>query len=135
MDSSRGSGTGTETCSCSATKPRAARVKSFLSRMHRTSASASFLCILLLFCTGSAQEKQSKKSNQKEFIKRCATMKLDGPFLDFKDVTMQAGERYRAPLVRYQINEDGTVSNVMVLRYSGVKDIDQQLASAVSNLK
>jgi TonB family protein len=48
---------------------------------------------------------------------------------------MQPGERYRAPSVRYKINENGTVTNVKVLRYSGVKDIDQRLASSISNLK
>ena len=89
----------------------------------------------MLLSTGAAQEKQSKKSDQKNFIKRCGATKLQGPFLDFKNVKMQPGERYRSPSVRYQINEDGTVSNVKVLRYSGVKDIDQQLAAAVSNLK
>ena len=89
----------------------------------------------MLWSAGLAEENQTKKSDQKDFIKRCGTTKLQGPFLDFKDVKMQPGERYRSPSIRYQINEDGTVSNVKVLRYSGVKDIDQQLASAVSNLK
>src|SRR5437764_5766467 len=99
--------------------------------MHQTSASASFLCILVLLSAGSAEDKQSTKSDQE----RCGTTKLQGPSLDFKGVKMRPGERYRSPAVRYQINENGTVSNVRVLRYSGVKDIDQKLASTGSNLK
>jgi hypothetical protein len=105
--------------------------------MHRASATAWFLCILIFLSTGSAQENQSKKSAlTKLYIRRCGTTKLQGPFLEtFRDVRMQPGERYRAPSVRYKINENGTVTNVKVLRYSGVKDIDQRLASSISNLK
>jgi TonB family protein len=43
------------------------------------------------------------------------------------------GESYkRSPAVKFQINEDGTVSNVKLIRSSGVKGIDKMVLRAVS---
>lgn len=43
------------------------------------------------------------------------------------------GESYkRSPIVKLQINEDGTVSNVKLIRSSGVKDINRKMLKAAS---
>jgi TonB family protein len=53
-----------------------------------------------------------------------------GPF------TFLRGESFkRSPLIKYQINEDGSVSNTKITRSSGVKDFDRKLLGAVSNWK
>jgi TonB family protein len=38
----------------------------------------------------------------------------------------------RSPIVKFQINEDGTVSNTKVTRRSGVADIDKKVAEAIA---
>jgi TonB family protein len=46
------------------------------------------------------------------------------------------GESYkRPPTVKFQVNEDGTVSNMKLIRSSGVKDIDKKLIKAASTWK
>lgn len=53
-----------------------------------------------------------------------------GPF-HFRD-----GESYKgAPIVKYQINEDGTVSDVKIKRNSGVNDIDRKVVRALFRWK
>jgi TonB family protein len=47
-----------------------------------------------------------------------------------------ANESYkRSPLVRYQIEEDGTVTNVALARSSGVSDIDKKVVEAIAHWK
>jgi TonB family protein len=41
----------------------------------------------------------------------------------------------RSPLIKYQIKEDGTVSNAIVTRSSGVADIDKKILDAVARWK
>jgi TonB family protein len=41
----------------------------------------------------------------------------------------------RSPIVKFQINEDGTVSNTKVTRRSGVADIDKKVAEAITGWK
>ena len=38
-------------------------------------------------------------------------------------------------MVKFQINEDGTVSNTKIVRSSGVADIDKKVPAAVSSWK
>lgn len=45
------------------------------------------------------------------------------------------GESYKEPLSKYQIQEDGTVSNAIVARSSGVADIDKKVLGAVAHWK
>jgi hypothetical protein len=46
------------------------------------------------------------------------------------------GESYkRSPIIKYQINPDGSVSNVKLVRTLGVEDIDRKLPAATSNCK
>jgi TonB family protein len=46
------------------------------------------------------------------------------------------GESYkRSPTIKFQINEDGTVSNIKLIRSSGVKDIDRKLLKEASGWK
>jgi TonB family protein len=53
-----------------------------------------------------------------------------GPF------TFLPNESYkRSPIVKFQINEDGTVSNTKIVRSSGVADIDKKVAAVVSSWK
>ena len=45
-------------------------------------------------------------------------------------------ESYKAsPLINYQIQEDGTVSNASITRSSGVADIDKKILDAVARWK
>jgi TonB family protein len=45
-------------------------------------------------------------------------------------------ESYRqSPVIKFQINEDGSVSNARLVRSSGVKDIDKKVLKAVSSWK
>lgn len=41
----------------------------------------------------------------------------------------------RSPLIKYQIQEDGSVSNAIVTRSSGVADIDKRVLQAVARWK
>src|SRR5271170_2540111 len=41
----------------------------------------------------------------------------------------------RSPLIKYQIQEDGTVSDALVSRSSGVVDIDREVLEAIENWK
>jgi TonB family protein len=46
------------------------------------------------------------------------------------------GKTYKhSPTVKFQINEDGTVSKVKLTRSSGVKDIDKQVLETISSWK
>jgi TonB family protein len=46
------------------------------------------------------------------------------------------GESYkRSPVIKYQIQEDGTVSNAIVTRSSGVADIDKKELDAIARWK
>jgi len=45
-------------------------------------------------------------------------------------------EPYRgSPLIKYQIQEDGTVSEATIIRSSGVADIDKRVLNAVTRWK
>jgi TonB family protein len=56
--------------------------------------------------------------------------------LTTKPVKFLSGEIYkRAPVVKYRINEDGTVSNVRLVRSSGLKNLDRQVIKAVASWK
>ena len=46
------------------------------------------------------------------------------------------GEAYRAsPLVKFEIKEGGTVSNVKMVRSSGLADVDKKILNAVAHWK
>lgn len=46
------------------------------------------------------------------------------------------GESYKhAPIVSFTIKEDGSVSNVRLIRSSGIRDLDQQVLTAIANWK
>src|SRR5262245_44523708 len=65
----------------------------------------------------------------------CGSERERGP-LPIGPYKLQRNESYkRSPVVKFQINEDGTVSNVTIVRSSGVKDIDRKLLEAVSAWK
>ena len=43
------------------------------------------------------------------------------------------GESYKSALrMKFQVNEDGTVSNARIVRSTGVRDIDEKMVCAVS---
>jgi TonB family protein len=41
----------------------------------------------------------------------------------------------RSPIVKYQIQEDGTVAHVVLSRSSGVADIDKKVVGAIADWK
>lgn len=46
------------------------------------------------------------------------------------------GESYkRSPLLKFDINEDGTTTNVRIIRGSGVSEVDRKLAAVLRNSK
>jgi TonB family protein len=90
--------------------------------------------VLLALSLGSAcwgQDTQ-KKSVPSECTK---TIQIHGSFPKgpFK---FRPKESYkRSPLIKYRIQEDGTVSNAIVTRSSGVADIDKKILNAATHWK
>src|SRR5258708_5355565 len=55
---------------------------------------------------------------------------LQGPF------KVLPGEAYKdSPTLSFQINEDGSVSKIKLIRSSGVRDIDEQTVNAIRGWK
>jgi TonB family protein len=67
-----------------------------------------------------------------KFVK--ATAKNLGKYPRFKGPYRVApGEAYKgSPIIKYSVNPDGTVSNVRLIRSSGIRDLDEKLVRAYS---
>jgi hypothetical protein len=76
--------------------------------------------------TGTASVKTEKVRKQGEAAKPCVPQLAPGPSHGPpKEFKFRKGETYRqSPVVSYQVDPDGTVSNVKLIRSTGVKDID-----------
>ena len=75
-------------------------------------------------CQTGGPEKVSPKCRNRQIVNN------RGPSPPYKFLP---GESYKdSPTIKFQINEDGTVSNVKLMRSSGVKDIDRKLIKAAS---
>jgi TonB family protein len=80
-------------------------------------------------CKGQDPQKKSVPSECTKTIRVHGSLPK-GPFEPLP------GESYKGPpLVKYQIQQDGTVSNVIVTRSSGVADIDKKILDAVARWK
>lgn len=98
-------------------------------------AGIAFACLLssqLGFCspdqatTGKASVKTEKILKQGKVSKPCVPQLAPGPSHGPpKEFKFRKGETYRhSPVVSYQVDPDGTVSNVKLVRNTGVRDID-----------
>jgi TonB family protein len=92
------------------------------------------LVALLAFVFGLASEGQIRPD--KKLPPGCSSMRRirgsvpDGPF------HWLPGESYKnSPIVKFQVNEDGTVSGARLIRSCRVSDIDKHVVAAVSHWK
>ena len=70
-------------------------------------------------------KKKALTKEQREYQKRCP-LKLDGKWHNVTIRRLQSGEHYlHSPLVSYNIEEGGTVTNVRLVRSSGASKIDK----------
>jgi len=78
----------------------------------------------------------SQNSPKKSVPPECAkTVRVNGSFPNgpFKKLR---GESYkRAPTVKYLIQEDGTVSDAIIIRSSGLSDMDKKFVDAIAQWK
>jgi TonB family protein len=88
---------------------------------------------LLFFLTAPCLCQTPRKEKVSPECKHRALLSKAGPTGPYKFLP---GETYKqSPTVKFQINEDGTVSKVKLIRSSGVKDIDKQVVTTVSGWK
>jgi hypothetical protein len=74
-----------------------------------------------------AEKKKPLTKEQKEFAKRCSPV-LQGKWhaLSLKSIPPQSGYK-RAPAVSFIIQEDGTVTDVKLIRRSGSSKVDKDV--------
>ena len=66
----------------------------------------------------------------------CAkTIRVQGSFPSGPFKTLPHESYKRSPVIKYQIQEDGSVSNTTITRSSGVADIDKKFLDAISRSK
>lgn len=87
--------------------------------------------------TGTASVKTEKVVKKDKATKPCVPQLAPGPSHGpSKELKFRKGETYRhSPVVSYQVDPDGTVSNVKLIRSTGVKDIDAFAVEWVKQLK
>jgi TonB family protein len=78
----------------------------------------------------------SQNAQQKSLPDSCTkTIRVHGTFPKGPYKTL-ANESYRrSPVVKYQIEEDGTVTNATLIRSSGVASIDKAVVDAIGRWK
>jgi len=84
-----------------------------------------------LACACWGQDSQ-KKSVPPECTK---TTRVHGSFPKGPFKTLPNESYKRPPIIKYEIQEDGTVSNATLTRRSGVADIDKKFLDAISRWK
>jgi len=91
---------------------------------------------VMLFTLGLGSACRAQDAEKKSVPAECTkTIRVHGsvPKGPFKFLPQ---ESYKgAPLIKYQIQEDGTVSNSTITRSSGVADIDKNVLDAVARWK
>jgi len=87
----------------------------------------SALLLSLLLPTGA-------ETQQKTVPQGCSVKLLHGSYPKVNTPISQYTYK-RSPIVRFLIQEDGSVSGVRVVRSSGVADIDKKVVDAVSQWK
>jgi TonB family protein len=91
----------------------------------------AFVLLALGLATASWGQDAQKRQVPPECTK---IIRVHGSFPKWKGtVKFLPKESYkRPPIIKYQVQEDGTVSNVAVTRSSGVADIDKKLRDAIA---
>jgi len=119
------------------------------SRVLRAASSAALLAFACLSCTrssfdvsdetktGTASVKTEKLSKQgkpaKPCVPRLASSARQEPPKRFR---FRKGETYRrSPIVSYQVDVDGRISDAKLVRSSGVRDIDSYALQTIKNLR
>jgi TonB family protein len=86
------------------------------------------VCIAIICPADNAQEKKVPPE--------CAAAHRAHGSIPDKPFKFGPGESYkRAPVVKFQINEDGAVSQAKIVRSSGVSDIDAKVLEAITKWK
>ena len=80
-------------------------------------------------CWGQGTQKKNVPSECTKLIRLRSTFP-NGPFKFLPKETYKGG-----PLIKYQVQEDGTVSDATLARSSGVADIDKKAVDAVAHWK
>jgi TonB family protein len=63
----------------------------------------------------------------------CKSLVLQNGSPETRELQPQKGEKYRRPpMVAYEVQEDGGVSRLRLVRRSGIKELDQELVAAAS---
>ena len=84
-------------------------------------------CLALLFAPSAFSQ-----ANQTD----CKLLVLETTLAQTHKVSRQKGEKYRRPpMVAYEVQPDGTVRNLRLVRHSGIKDLDQELLDVASSWK
>ena len=91
------------------------------------------LILLALLCVTATCGQDSAK---KDVPLSCSSLSKERQPLPRKPFKFEPGESYKhSPIIKFQINRDGTVSKAELVRDSGVRDIDKKLMDAVSGWK
>jgi TonB family protein len=78
----------------------------------------------------------SQDSQKKSVPPECTkTTRVHGSFPKGPFKTLPNESYKRSPVIKYEIQEDGTVSNAAITRRSGVADIDKKCLDAISHWK
>src|SRR5579863_7448414 len=90
--------------------------------------------VVVLLTLGLATVCWGQDAKKKSVPSECTkTIRVHGSFPKWGTIKYLPNEAYkRSPIIKYQIQEDGTVSNVTLNRSSGVADIDKKLRDAVA---
>ena len=97
--------------------------------------------VALLFVLGISMAGGGLTAQEKKLPPGCITASQRGfPKEPFKHLEgpfkVLPGECYKgSPVLSFQINEDGSVSNVKIIRSSGVRDIDKQTVKTIRGWK
>jgi TonB family protein len=66
----------------------------------------------------------------------CKSLVLQSGSTQIQEQQPQKGEKYhRPPMVAYEVQEDGSIRGLRLVRHSGIKELDQELLAAASNWK
>src|SRR3954464_6371932 len=84
----------------------------------------AFLLALTVPCFSATKKKPTTKEQQ-EYLQRCP-LKVEGKWRLSTIKKLYRGEHYKqSPIVSYNIEEDGRITNVKLVRSSGVPRIDK----------
>ena len=82
----------------------------------------------LLLPTGAETQQNTVQSG-------CSLNRVQGSYPKVKTLTTESYTYRRSPIVRFLIQEDGSVTEARIVRSSGVADVDQEVLESVSRWK